>query len=91
MKCNLCPKDAVSNGGVQVYCEDCKNKMNTHFAFVFGCCNRLYWLPKSPENVMHVANHEGITPLEAAQIGHIVAPMCKFCASEKEVGNATLH
>jgi hypothetical protein len=79
MNCVFC-KEVALLGTDPPTCVKCAERLQTHFAVYCDGCNTLYWLRKSPENVMFYAEQTGADPqylLENAIV--IQIPQCKGC------------
>ncbi len=65
MKCAFCPSEGelheVEAPAIRL-CTDCREKLNTHIAVVCIGCDSLYWIRKTPENVMQAAGTSDLPP-----------------------------
>jgi len=64
MKCQFCDGEGihvVENPPMRL-CTSCREKLETHFAVICTGCNTLYWLPKTPQNIMRAAEMSGLDP-----------------------------
>ena len=84
MRCGLCKKESellheVNEPLIRV-CEDCRQKLHTHMACICTGCNRLAWIPKTPDNVNFAAGLSGmfIDYIMDHAIFHWVYN-CRFC------------
>lgn len=82
--CGLCGGIGIhelDNPAVRWICDDCKGKFHTHVAFICKNCGQCYWLPKTPENVLFVANNMQVPPKEIMDGSKLILfPRCKPCA-----------
>ena len=54
MRCLLCPNERgleMGPGEPGPLCSECRGKMEEKIAVVCMCCDRVYWIPKTPHNV----------------------------------------
>lgn len=82
-ECGLCGGVAIhelDNPAVRWICDDCNSMFTDHVAFVCGACGHRAWMPKTPENVVFLAERMGSAPQEIMDEKKLVLiPACKQC------------
>lgn len=83
MKCHLCNKVALL-GSEPPTCLDCQRMFEDHLAIICEGCSTLYWLMKSPENIMQCAEMYKVSP-DHIMMNNFVGTLthCKHCMGIK--------
>jgi len=79
MECKLC--GGIPRIGTEPpCCSACGEMLQTHTAHICYGCNQVYWMPKTPENVMFLAETRGIPPQQImSEAVYFEMSHCKRC------------
>jgi len=82
-KCSLCPNEGemshVDNPAMRA-CADCRKRMDTEIPIVCTGCDVVWWLPKTPQNVVIASQKFGKPPQEVMDCPVLGAvKSCRLC------------